>query len=393
MKNTRPAPGKNVILTVALLVALIAGQVSAVTPTNHDFEFVNVADTSQGFSAFSSFPAINDGGEVAFVATGADFVQGVYKWTGGALTPIASSAGDVLSSFGNDVVINAYGIVGFDANVNTGGRSIFTSDGVSTKIIVNTKDQGLIGRFLGSPSINASGTVVFFATRNGFRSQAIFIGDGGALTTVADTANSNFVGFGNTAIDASGKVTFLGFPADGSMGVFVVTPRAAQADENESTFAKPESLIDIVDTNNLDFSSFGDPVINNAGVVADVAFLSNNGLEIFTGNGKGITARTDPASQVFTDSEHPSLNNSGAVAFFARKAGGGSGIFVERTGGASPVALIQTGDTLFGSTVTALDLGRFALNDHLQLAFQYTLMDGRSGVAIATMRREGEGEN
>src|SRR5215510_2472896 len=119
MKNPRPAPGKNVILTVALLVALIAGQVSAVTPTNHDFEFVNVADTSQGFSTFSSFPAINDAGEVAFVATGADFVQGVFKWTGGALTPIASSVNGYLSSFGNLVVINSCGIVGSGASGDT----------------------------------------------------------------------------------------------------------------------------------------------------------------------------------------------------------------------------------------------------------------------------------
>jgi hypothetical protein len=42
-----------------------------------------------------------------------------------------------------------------------------------------------------------------------------------------------------------------------------------------------------------------------------------------------------------------------------------------------------TRDRLFGSTVTSVDLGRFALNDNVQLAFHYLLSDGRSGVAIA----------
>ena len=48
----------------------------------------------------------------------------------------------------------------FDANVG-GGHAIFTGDGVSTKKIVDSVDQGLIGRFLGAPSINNAGTVAF----------------------------------------------------------------------------------------------------------------------------------------------------------------------------------------------------------------------------------------
>ena len=128
-------------------------------------------------------------------------------------------------------------------------------------------------------------------------------------------------------------------------------------------------------------------MINDAGVVADVAFLNSGNIEIFTGNGKGAVARTDPNSSFFTFSEHPSINNRGAVAFFANESSGGEGIFVELTGGASPVAVIEVGDSLFGSIVTVLDLGRFGLNDHNQLAFQYSLQDGRSGIAIASLHK------
>jgi len=43
--------------------------------------------------------------------------------------------------------------------------------------------------------------------------------------------------------------------------------------------------------------------------------------------------------------------------------------------------------------VTGLDLGRFALNDHDQLAFRYDLQDGRSGVAIVSLHKEEKEEH
>ena len=49
----------------------------------------------------------------------------------------------------------------------------------------------------------------------------------------------------------------------------------------------------------------------------------------------------------------PSINDAGAVAFFATLDAGGSGIFT----GPDPTTdvVIRTGDLLFGATVTALD--------------------------------------
>jgi hypothetical protein len=51
-----------------------------------------------------------------------------------------------------------------------------------------------------------------------------------------------------------------------------------------------------------------------------------------------------------------------------------------------PVPEIQSGDPLFGSVVTSIDLGRFALNNRFQMAFEYTLEDGRTGIAIASLK-------
>jgi hypothetical protein len=337
-------------------------------------------DNGQTLSGFSSFPAINDSGAVVFAASETGVGQGIFKWKDGAVTRVASSGAGVLSAFGNAPVIDALGDVVFDANVATGGRSIFLQGDTSSKTIVNSQDQGLIARFLGAPSVNREGTVAFFGARTGFTSQAVFAGDGGPLRIVVDTANSDFTGFQNVAINSTGKVVFVADRSDGSEGMFV-----AGSPNEVAGRASPAQLIDVVDTNNPDFIGFGDPVINNFGIVADEAFRSDGSIEILSGTRHRVTARTNVVDREFTEFEHPSINDEGAVAFFAVKSSGVQGIYMEVTGGASPVPVIQTGDTLFGSTVTFVDLGRFALNLRFQAVFPYELADGRTGIAIASL--------
>jgi hypothetical protein len=303
------------------------------------------------------------------------------------LRTIASTIDKRFSLFTDDVVINPAGVVGFRAILTMGRRAagIFTSDGLDFRTIVNSTDQGLSGPSMGAPSINASGTVAFQASRSGLASTIIFSGDGGPLTTVIDALNSNFKSFGAVAINRAGQIVFEGTQKDRTAGIFVITPKSDGKEKDGGTAPGSPTLVDIIDTNNLDFFDFGDPVINDAGVVAD----SGGGgprVEIFSADAKGITARTDPASPIFAEFEHPSINNRGAVAFSTFETNGGQGIFVELTGGASPVAVLQTGDALFGSRVTAVSVGRFAFNDHFRLVFEYELEDGRSGIAIAHLQ-------
>jgi len=105
----------------------------------------------------------------------------------------------------------------------------------------------------------------------------------------------------------------------------------------------------------------------------------------------GYNATMERVNAPFLNTDHPSLNNSGAIAFAAIpliSATDPTGIFLEISGGESLIPLIRPGDPLFGSSVTHVDLGRFALNDRLQVAFSYTLADGRSGIAIASYNGE-----
>src|SRR5436305_1129726 len=185
-KSQRLSPGvKFGTLAAMCLLALFASQASAESPEKTHIKFVNVADNTQGLSEFSQFPAINNRGTVAFIAQNGSG-QEVFKSEGRKTRTIASTTGSQFTFFADNVVINAAGVVGFLAGLNAPGRvtGIFTSNGLVTKTIVNSTEQGLPGPGIGSPSINASGTVAFQAPRNGFRSSLIFTGDGGALTTV-----------------------------------------------------------------------------------------------------------------------------------------------------------------------------------------------------------------
>ena len=342
-------------------------------------EFTPVADSTASFSAFGAFPAINNQGAVAFTAVH-DGTPGVFRFREGTeqLVTIASTK-DSLSSFGADLALNPSGTVAFGATTASNSRSIFKGDGESLTLIVDSTAAGFVGRVLGSPSINASGTVAFsavFAQRG--LPAGVFTGNGGPLTAVAATSPGGFSSFQNVAINASGKVVFEANLVDGSRGIFTVS--GASVEKIVDTKAHPE-----IDTLN-------DPMINDAGTVADVAFvLPFDAPEAFTARNGGFTPRNDPASAPFLNTDHPSLNNSGAIAFAAiplTSSADPTGIFLSVPGGESLIPVIRPGDPLFGSTVTRVDLGRFALNDRFQMAFAYTLADGRSGIAVTSFNGE-----
>ena len=349
------------------------------TGKSYAFEFTGVVDSTNGFNAFGDFPAINNHGQVAFRAVRSGS-EGIFR-AGEALGKLAtiSSTSDSLSFFGDHVAINPGGVVVFDATTASNSRSIYKGDGRSKTLIADSTANGLSRIGVASPSINASGNVAFSATLAQRGSPVvIFTGDGGPLTTVASTSATGFSGFQNVAINDRGTIVFSASLRDGSSGVFTTSG----------------ALADIVDTNrNPEIASFGDPVINNGGAVADVAFLVVRGApEIFTATAGGVTPRNDPSNPPFTNSEHPSINNSGAVAFSATPSFFGdtapTGIFLEVSGGQSLIPVVRPGDRLFGSIVDHVKLGRFALNDRFQMAFSYTLTDGRSGIAIASYNGE-----
>lgn len=364
----------------AIAVLTSAAAVCQTQPQpKYAIEFTPVADSAGSFSAFGAFPAINNQGEVAFTAVH-DGTPGVFRFREGTeqFVTIASTK-DSLSSFGADLSLNASGTVAFGATTASDSRAIFKGDEKSLTLIVDSTAAGFVGRVLGSPSINASGTVAFSAViaQRGLPA-GIFTGNGGPLTALAATAPGGFSSFQNVAINAAGKVVFEGNLVDGSRGIFTISG---------ASFEK------IVDSNtHPEIDTFNDPMINDPGTVADVAFvLPSDAPEAFTARNGSFTPRNNPADAPFLNTDHPSLNNRGAIAFAAiplASVTDPTGIFLGLPGGESLIPVIRPGDLLFGSTVTRVDLGRFALNDRFKMAFAYTLADGRSGIAVASFNGE-----
>jgi hypothetical protein len=235
--------------------------------------------------------------------------------------------------------------------------------------------DGNLGGFSERPSINSAGTVALTA-QSGVFSKYVMTGTGGSLTTIANNVgggSGNFNSGANvTAINDSGTVAFRGTTPDPNDFARIWTggggPLTAVFNPVGPPFANGFGQ--------------GGVSVNASGNVAFHAFLDAGGEGIFLGNGGTATTVADssgPFSSFFTDA---AVNDADTVAFIGFLDAGGYGIFT----GPDPVAnkIVAIGDPLFGSTVNALNIGNFAINDLGQVAFFYNLTDGRNGLAIAT---------
>jgi hypothetical protein len=125
-------------------------------------------------------------------------------------TKIADSKGP-LDGFHFYPAINNAGVVVFVADVDSGGSGIFVGNGGPITTIADT--SGAFSSFgssqAGRPSLNSSGDVAFRAS-NDSGTQGIYVGSGGAITTVADVTNG-FTGslVGKAVINDVGTIGFF----------------------------------------------------------------------------------------------------------------------------------------------------------------------------------------
>lgn len=320
-----------------------------------------------------STPSINSAGTVVFRRStrfsGDELVTG----SGGPLTSRGFSGS---SSFGPPV-INAVEQIGYNVGFRSGA---FCSE---------VRPGRYFGCFLGtdpyygfaSPALNDGGFVAFRAVQrdrgDGTPGPAIFLGNGGPLTTIASTAGgffSNFGFFPSLGNSNQGTVAFQGILAGGGEGIYL---------------GSGGPFTTIADTSGGRFTSFGvAPSLNELGQVAFFATLTDGSSGIFLAHGgtiETIADTTGPFSGFGVAGigvrDTLTVNNAGQVVFLATLDAGGSGIFT----GPDPLTdrVIGTGDPLFGSTVTGLELSREVLNDAGQIAFEAILADSRRVVIRA----------
>ena len=360
-------------LAVAAVASLTAALLSAspVRAQAPAFLFTNIDDSTDAASLgfFGEAPSINNAGTVAFTS-GAGILTG-----NGSGTFTTITDGTAFSFLTEDPAINDSGTVAFNAGLlGTRFQGIFTGNGGALTTIAGVGDSF---RNVSDASINAAGTVAFGAG-TGFALTSVFTGNGGALTTIATTSPTGFSGFGGASINSAGTVAFLGIQGTGS-----ATVAGEFSGLNGAT-----TIGQVTGFGPAAGSEFSNPAINNAGRVAFFGTPDANGqaFGVFTGDGGALDTIVDINSDPnLIATEHPSLNNAGAVAFESFEADGTEQMLLSLPGAATPTRVLQTGDTLFGATVTSLFVGAFALNDNNQLTFSYTLDDGRTGIGVARL--------
>jgi hypothetical protein len=360
------------IIRVALLTFICALPApSDATPVSYAFTLIAADDGPVGRFNSNMFPAINGTGTVAFEALTQTGIEGIFIGNGGTLMTVATNGpGSPFAFFGPGMfagpAINEEAAVAFRANLSIGGQGIFVGQGGSVTTIAET--SGPPSGFQGV-AINNSGTVGFgFESIPGTPGNArIVTARDGVFVTIAEASGL----FGGVSLNDRGVVAFLTNPILPGSGLFTGSGGALTTIASTSVQGP--------------FFQITEPSINLGGIVAFQADLTSGGVlggtGIFAGNGGPIMTIADDSGP-YAFFSGPSINAHGEVAFRTVLDTGSVGIFT----GPDPLLdrVITMGDLLFGSEVRTLDFGGGqALNDIGQVAFRATLADGRTVVARA----------
>jgi hypothetical protein len=356
-----------------------------------EYRFTNIVDNTwpAPVGAFEGFSDVSVSGDsVAFYAHYFDEQlqqngDGVFKGSGGPLLTIAKRGDQAPSGVFRTLYSPAISgetvtfIGRFGEPDDPSDEGVFTGTGGALTTIAKTGTPGPVGvltREFAGPSIS-NGSVAF---SSGFDNdtRGILVGSGGPLFKIvaegdaAPTGEFGHLWPGLTGI-SYGLVAFRGNYTNG-IGIFTGNggPLTTIVKSGDSA---PSGL----------FRDFSEPTVSGFTTAFRATFGSRQS-GVFTGKGGPLTAIArsgDVApSGVFGEFGAPSIsgNTAAFLAFFER----GSGIFTGS--GDSLRTIIRTGYPLFGSTVSSLVFGRFGFDPSGSgnVAFWYSLSDGRFGVAI-----------
>ena len=202
---------------------------------------------ASGTFASLDAPALNDHGDVAFLATvrrGRESVGAIYRASAGKLIKIvaqgaAAPAGGTFAGFGMPA-LNKAGAIAFAAVVE--GRAVpggvFVAEGNRIRMLVGAGEEspigGIFAKFSERVALNDAGAVAFTCVlKDAAAAQAIFVVDGGRtrhVVALGDSAGGSgvFSHFGLwPALSASGAVGFTASVDRGAAEVaaFISTPK------------------------------------------------------------------------------------------------------------------------------------------------------------------------
>lgn len=181
-------------------------------------------------------------------------------------------------------------------------------------LIANTDGQfSSFNRFDGisAPAINESGTLAWSAFLDS-GGAGIYKGASRRSSSPVATTAQGFTGFGSPTINASGDVTFYA-QKGGKSGIYL----------SSKSYSSPTITVAETGDSRFGFTSFlPDPAINNRGQVAFLAGLTN-GSGLFVGNGRTTTRIVDTSGEFadflgtpFEGDVAPSINERGTIVFW-----------------------------------------------------------------------------
>jgi hypothetical protein len=372
----------------SLSVLTLATMPPATVAAHSEYSFTRIADDTGPLGEIGISPvAINDAGAVAFLANLDTGEPVLFVGSGGALTTVADTSGlfrrlgfstpaDITKSTHGFPSINGLGQVTFGATRTDGVSGIFADPEGAITIIDNTVGFAFDGDPFSSGSGSLTTVEATVVVANRLR-QAIVVGKGGPLTSIADTSRTFSVLDADPRINGSGQVAFHGIRQDGSEGIFA---------------GNGGPLTVVADTSGP-FASFSDaPAISDNGQILFQATLkaSSAGPQVpglFVSASGSVHRVADANGHFISFGYAPAINAQGQVAFLGTTRSGKVGIF---TGGdPEDGRVVAIGDDLDGSTVFDLSVLSFrtGLNNSGQIAFIAQLSDGRTGVYRADPRR------
>ena len=365
-------PAAMLLATAALLSTAGQAQTTA-------WEFTSIADSSAELAAFS-VPAINDSGQIAFVATFDDAAEGqvVYRQeTNGSLTIIADTSGPI-ASFSGDPAMNASGLVTFTAVMDNGSVSVLCGNGVvgAPLVTIANTDTDALDAIDSKPFISdTDGVVVVRAVRSADLASVILKGAGGPPATLLDSTGT-YDPVDVAGINGSGVVAFEAETLSGTVKGVYRTINGIEVEAIAVTSAGGFTDVEALD-------------INNNGTVVFFTGTATDVLNLAVDTTGTPVVFADTADSPFVSFGPASVAVSGAVAFRGIFEQGLNGIFAGGTGLYEKAIAIN--DPLLGSGVTALDTGPQAVTNSGPFVFRASRGNGTTGIYVGVPNTSGGG--
>lgn len=414
--------------TVTCAVPMLVSVCLSLPAQAQQYSYQNIVDTtvrepnsgSNPFSYIDQF-SFNDSGVVAFIGGSASSSTGVYLADATRVRRLDNFNSSNFSINGQPTALNNNGVTAFYFSPSNGAYLFTGAVGRSFQTIVQQGGGTPLGQPYSSPndaftyapldsvSISDNNFIGFVGVTDKSitgRDVGAFVTNGTTvrvLSTLGQAAPSGGV-FGlplnvdisensNFAVFDSNQTGFYSGPV--TVGLYRYTNPTLASSTGTLLVGRSQA----VPGGGL-FSSFSAPTIANDGTTAFWASITNGATQgVFVADAAGTVSKIaavgdslpgEAAVQALlglTD-----VNQTGTVAFATRTGTTSQstvrGIYTAQKGASGTYdafgRVVGVGDALFGSTVTALRFSSDNLNNAGQVAFRYTLANGRQGIAIAS---------